>query len=387
MLQLARFATVTAAITLVCASSCAHDARSGERTVSTQRERVAAARFASPYTYEWFIRAELLRGQGQLPAAIEAYRIALSDADEDAYVLARLGSALAEHGEDRAAAAAVERALELEPGSEAGWLARALLSERRGDSEAMLGALERAEQAEPLSPRAPLRLSAWLRQHGHPERAQAVLLRFEARSLAGTRRAQLVRLQHALATRDPDQVFAATAPFRLFGVRAPEPLTEAARQLFERSRPAEALRIIELVPETPNESTLRLKILEACGRWPAVEGWLLLHDASDHDDRLELARAQLVLNRPDVAAQILDAERLQGFDDSASQLLAADVDLANGAYASAADRYSRVTGSRGQRAARDGVAHALVGAGLAALADEVTSGEPSPVASAGTPDQ
>jgi predicted Zn-dependent protease len=335
---------------------------------------VATARFASPYTYEWFVRAELLRAGGQLAVAIEAYRTALAGADEDAHVLARLASALDEQGDHDQAAELVDQALRLEPDCEAAWLARAELALRKPDLAAALAALERAEQSQPLSPRGPLALAALLRAHGNPERAAAVLLRYEARSLPGTRAAQQARLARALAARDADQVFAATLPYRLLAPADSAALFDAARSLLEQGRAAQALRVIELVPETPGESGLRLRILLACARWSAAEGWLANHELDGPDARLELARAQLALRRPELAAESLEAERLERADEPSLQLIAAQIELARGAYASAALQFARIPrGSTTQPAAQLGLAQALTAQALPELAAEVSS--------------
>jgi Tfp pilus assembly protein PilF len=375
VLPVERVGILICILPLWAAVACGHAASAA--TVTTTPGRVAptaATRFASPYAYEWFIRAELLRASGQLQAAIEAYRMALSDADEEADVLARLGSALDEQGKHAPADEAIAQALRLEPMSEAAWLARAELTARRGDAAGTLAALERAEQAEPQSPRAPMALASWLRAHGQPERASAVLLRYEARTLSGTRAAQQVRLQRALAEGDPDDVFAATLPYRLFAMPPPAALLEAAQLLFDHQRPAHALRVIELVPETDNESPLRLRIFLACARWAAAENWLATHDAPTHAARLELARAQLTLHHSDQAAQIIEAERMHVPDDPALQLLAAQLELARGAYASAAAQFATIPcGSSAATAARLGLAQALTAGGMPELALEVAT--------------
>ena len=371
------------AYVLGVASACAHapPAQTPPTAAGPRVAPAAANRVASPYTYEWFIRAELLRAAGQNLAAIEAYRQALSGADEDAHVLARLASALDEHGEHDQADAAVAQALRVEPTSEAAWLARAEIVARRGDAAGTLEALERAEQAEPLSPRAPLALAAWLRAHGHPERASAVLLRYEARSLPGTRAAERVRLVRALDARDPERVWRATLPYRLFAAPAPAVLAQAAELLLDAKRPAQALRVIELAPDSQRETPLRLRILVACARWAAVEAWLQVHDAPDRTGRLELARAQLALGRPEAAAEIIDAERLRAADDPSLSLLAAQVELSRGAYASAAEQFARVPcGSSAAQEARVGLTQALSAVALPELAAEVAACSPPPAA-------
>jgi Tfp pilus assembly protein PilF len=372
---------VRAVLTAVFAiSGCVHaehvrvppTAASAAPSVSTTPK--STPHFASPYTYEWFIRAELLRSSGQLAAAIQAYRTALAGSDEDAHVLARLGSALDEQGAHEQAAELLDDALRLEPDSEVAWLARAELAQRRGAFEPALEALERAEQAAPLSPRAPLALAALLRARGNPERADAVLLRYEARSLPGTHGAQAAQLSRALASHDTEQIFAATLPYRLFAPSNPSALSAAAKQLLDQGRAALALRVIDLVPETANESPLRLRVFLACGRWAAAEAWLADHEASDRPELLELARAQLLLRHPEAAAQLLESERLAGADEPSLQLVAAEIDLARSSYANAALRFARIPrGSSAYPEARLGLVQALSAEALPDLAAEVSA--------------
>src|SRR5262245_14492021 len=55
--------------------------------------------FVSPYSYEWFIRGELLVARGAYAQAAEAYRSALASADDDPYLLSRLADALDRAGQ------------------------------------------------------------------------------------------------------------------------------------------------------------------------------------------------------------------------------------------------------------------------------------------------
>jgi tetratricopeptide (TPR) repeat protein len=349
----------------------------------------AAPRYASPYTYEWFVRAELLRGRGQLDAAIEAYRTALAGADEDAYVLARLATALDERGDPAAARKLLDEALEQEPDSEAAWLARAQLAEHAKDTASAFEALERAEQAQPLSPRAPLALAALLRAQGSPERADAVLMRYETRSLPGTRAAQAVRLHRALASQDPDRIFAATLPYRSGAPLEAAELEQAASLLLERGRVAQAERLIALVPETPNETGLRLRVLAACARFADAETWLAGHEPSSAEERRAAARVYLATGRPELAAQLVELERSLGQrgalgssgsaalsgggDDTPGwQLVAAEIELARGAYARAAQLFAAVpVESSAHAEAQRGLSDALLAQGMAELAAEV----------------
>jgi predicted Zn-dependent protease len=184
-----------------------------------------ARSFVSPYRYEWFIRAEVYAATGRYAEAVEAYQMALTSADDDPYVFARLAQAEDQAGENDAAARTLAAGLALDPQSEAIWLARARIAERHGDVPAALEAYERAEAAAPSAPDAPFALAALLRRTGHPGRASAVLDRFAARNATSVTppprpfavdpRLALdtalafhdaARVEHLLATTPPDQL-------------------------------------------------------------------------------------------------------------------------------------------------------------------------------------
>ncbi|MET0386887.1 MAG: tetratricopeptide repeat protein [Polyangiales bacterium] len=334
-------------------------------------------RFASPYTYEWFVRAELLRAAGRLPDAIEAYRAAAAGADEDPHLLARLGSALASAGELAQAEHVLDEALALDADSEAVWLARAELCERRGDLDAQLLALERAEHAAPQSARGPLALATVLHAQGRPERARAVLERYRQRSLPGSADAHQVELEHATAGGDPTAVFEASLPYRLGSpVAEPARLARAARLLLEHDQPALAFRVLELVPEAERDSTLALRVLIETGSLASLESWLVQHGPGTEDERLYVARASLLLGKLDDAATLLEAERLTRPDSPAVQLLAAELELARRNYALAAELFAQVPPrSSAGPAAQRGLSRALTALGLPALGAEVQRAE------------
>ena len=353
----------------------------------------SARRFASPYGYEWFLRAELLRGRGQLAAACESYRAALAGADEDPYVLARLATALDQLGDHAGARTVLRDAQQLEPNAEVVWLAEAELAERShepGSFELASAALERAEQVQPLSPRGPLQLAALLRARGYPERADAVLLRFEARSLPGTAGALAARLSRALSGGDAQRIWQATLPYRLNAPPQLDLLRQAARMLLVRGRPAQALRLLELVPEQTGEDNLRLAVFAACGRYAEAELWLREHPPQVADDWLAAAQVYLALGRLDAAADSIEAARLapreagepaaDSFKTRAPrlQLMAAEIADASGAYARAAQLFAELpAGSADSAAARRGLARALTAQGLAELAGELATVSPA----------
>src|SRR5262245_18084499 len=114
-----------AAAPAACATPSATSGSAAVTTAPAQRSPAPAApaaaparRFVSPYSYEWFIRAELHVAAGRYAEAVEAYEMALTSADDDAYVLARLAEAQDHAGETEAAARTLRTGLELDPQSE-----------------------------------------------------------------------------------------------------------------------------------------------------------------------------------------------------------------------------------------------------------------------------
>jgi Tfp pilus assembly protein PilF len=338
------------------------------------RPRTAAARFASPYTYEWFVRAELARASGDLPKAIEAYRAALAGSEEDSYVLARLGSALDEAGEHTSAQEVLNDALERDPSSEAVWLARAELCERTGAVGDAFAALERAAQVAPNSARAPLALAKLLERQGQTERARAVLADYRSRLAQPDADVYRVELDAALLGGDPDAVFAATLPYRMGAPpRAAERLNRAAQLLLEKARPALALRVLELLPSAQREAALELRALDAAGSVAALESWLVMHEPSSPEARINAARSALLVGKVARATTILESDRLLRPDTPGLLLLSAEIASARGQYLQAADQFARVpvNASVGVEA-KAGLAGALEALGLAALAAQLT---------------
>lgn len=337
------------------------------------KTRTRPARFASPHTYEWFVRAELARASGDLPAAIRAYRAALAGADEDSYVLARLGSALDEAGEPTQAEEVLNDALDRDPESEAVWLARAQVYERRGALSDAFAALQRAAQIAPDSARAPLALAKLLERQGQPERARAVLADYRLRFSRPGEDAYRVELDAALLGGEPEAVFAATLPYRMGAPpKAAERLNRAARLLLDQARPALALRVLELLPAEQREPGLELRALERAGSVSALEAWLVVHEPSSPEARLAAARSALLVGKEARASAILEADRLLQPETPGLLLLSAEIASARGQYSLAADQFARVpSAARAGAEARVGLAGALTALGLPALAQEL----------------
>lgn len=335
-------------------------------------------RFASPYTYEWFLRAELLRASGRLGSAIEAYRAALAGADADAHILARLGSALDEAGEHEQAQQALDEALERDPESEAAWLAQAELNERSGATAAALEALARAARCAPESARAPLLLAELLQKHGQPERARDVLEVYRRKHARDGADVYRVALDEALLDGDPEAVFAATLPYRMGAPpKAAERLNRAAQLLLEHERPALALRVIELLPAEQREAPLELRVLSAVGSTAALESWLVMHEPSNPEARIRAARSALLVGKVARANAIVEADRLLRPGHPALLFLGGEIARARGQYLVAADQLARVpaNASVGPEARR-GLVGVLQALGLGPLASELQEAQP-----------
>jgi len=356
----------------LCLGACG--AGPAPRVAPIVRDRPRAAqRFASPYTYEWFVRAELERAQGRLPQAIDAYQAALASADEEPDIMARLGSTLAEAGQTDRALYVLDEAGKLDPRSEAVWLARAELLVQLGDVEAAYAALERAAHAAPSSPRSPLRMAALLNEHGQRERAQAVLERFRVQNQPSAQDAYQTELARALLTRDAQAIFAATAPYRLGAAAHPSGrLNQAAQLLFDAGRAPEALRVLELLPANERDAALELDVLLAAGSFVQLESFLAVHEPSGPRERASAARAAIAVGKVGQAAAIVEADRITQVDVPVLQLLAAKIELARGHCAAAAEQFAKVPAAAAVGGeARVGLRAALLGAGLGELAEEL----------------
>lgn len=324
----------------------------------------------SPYGYEWFMRAEILRAEGKLGYALEAYRAALSSSDEDPHVLARYATALDEAGHTERAHEALASAFAQDLSSESAWLARATIAEHHGRFNDALAAYERAETAAPASPRPPLALAALLDRHGNGERARAVLARFEARVLPGTSAAQRARLRAAMLRGD---VQAAYVEARALGVLRIEDLplvTQAASLLLDRDHCGLALDLLDLLGERP-DAPLQLRALLACGRFSAAEELLRVTDPELLGGLLAVARAYLTIGRAAEALELALAYHTVHPEDAHGALLLAEAQLASGAYADAAESFAKLVKSGRSSEARDGLARTLAAAGLPELAREV----------------
>jgi tetratricopeptide (TPR) repeat protein len=334
---------------------------------------VAPRPFVSPYAYEHYVRAELLRARGRDAEAAEAYRMALSSSEDDAYLLARLAEAADAAGDAAGSDAALATALALDPRSEAAWLARGRIAERRERWADAIAAYERAELAAPASAEATRRLAALLLAKGARERALAVLERSSRRGPADEERALQARLELALLRDDGAQLEAAAAELLARGEGAPELLRRTAAELLAVGKAALAARALFRVPLERADARLRLDVALARADRGGAEKLLTDLPADWLGGTLEVARAYVELGLWQSALARLDErERAADDDESLRALLAGRCLAALGRHAEAARRLATVPeGSVHRAAAQAQLAGALRGAGLSSLAAEV----------------
>jgi tetratricopeptide (TPR) repeat protein len=356
---------------------CGHGAAAaGAQTpASAAAASTASARvpFVSPFAYEWFVRAELLEARGEHAQAAEAYRNALSSADEDPYLYARLAQALQGAGDIHGADRALQAGLALDPRSEPIWLARARITRHRGPPDQAFEAYERAEAAAPSSAEAPLELAELLRAQGHAERALAVLERFAARTKAGSRAALRARLELARARGDGAALAEAARAWLEHGSTQAELVRRTASELFEAGRPALALRVLSVLPPEDRDARLRLSVALALERHEEAELLLASTPPEALGGPLEIAEAYLRIGRAERALASLDeADASDAADPHHRALLTGLSLLALGRPADAAEQLARVpVGSAHRARAVHGIAQALQAAGLDALGHEV----------------
>jgi tetratricopeptide (TPR) repeat protein len=260
--------------------------------------RMWIGRFVSPYSYEWFIRAELYVARGQDALAVEAYRRALAGPEEDSLVLARLAETLGRLRKWRAAEQMIERAIALDPNSEPAWLARAEIAKNRGNDADAIAAYHRAEKAAPDSAVPPLELAALLAQRGNSDQAQQVLERF-ARCSSGDSVAR-ARVLLALAIYSGDFREVLRALNRLQSVQTPRPneIRVVISLALERADFELASRLFKRLPRRLEDNGLRLRALLGAGRINEAEALLSLDPPQSFGDLAEVASAYFAINRP-----------------------------------------------------------------------------------------
>jgi tetratricopeptide (TPR) repeat protein len=341
-----------------------------------QPRRSAPAPLASPYAYEWFVRAELFEARGQHAAAADAYRNALATADPDPFVLGRLADALDLGGDRRAAERAIDAGLELDPRSEALWLVRGRIAARHRAWDESVAAYERAQRSAPESAAGSLALAALLQARGQTERAVAILDALAARSPKESGAALRARLELALARQDAGQLSAAAAAVVAHGRRTDrELLRRTAERLVATHRAALASRLLASLPASPELAPMRLRVALELGRRDEVERLLVTTQPNALGSPLDLAETYLAIQRP---AQALEQLGLfnRASDPHRSALLHGKALLALGNPGQAALQLARIPpDSAHHPAARIALSHALQAGGLPSLASDL---DPNP---------
>ncbi len=339
----------------------------GERTLGV---------FVSPSAYEWFIRGELAANAARWQEAAAAYRLALASADEDPLVFARLALALERARQPAEADAAIARALAIDPDSEAAYLARGEVAERRGDLRGAVAAFERARTVAPGSEAGPLRLAEILRRIGATKRADAVLDRLAREGGPASATAARARLAAALAGDDAEAAGeAALALLEVAPVRRSDVRDAAARAL-EAGRIPLAARLVAALPTHDADLALRVRVALARGARDDAEGLLATATPDALGGAVATARLWLATGRADRAYELArEAVALEPGPES--ECVVGDAALAAGLYDEAATAYARVPrGASGHPAALRGLADALTRASLPALAADVRAHAP-----------
>lgn len=218
-------------------------------------------RFVSPYTYEWFIRAELFRAQGNLREAADGYRRALAGADEDPLVLARLALTVDALGDTNEARDLLAHADSLDPVSEAVWMARGEIAERHNRLDDAIAAYERAEMNAPHSATPVWALAHALREA--PERSRAVLRRFAARNDRWNPHRLHMELRLDLDERDLESAQASLHALRTITTATTREVEAVARLALERGRPFLAREVMGEWLPTDHDPRLWMNVLIA----------------------------------------------------------------------------------------------------------------------------
>lgn len=279
--------------------------------------------FVSSSSYEAFVRAERAVERNELSDAVYQYRVALSGASEDPYVLARLALVLSRLEQHDDANDAVERALRLDPESESAWLAKAQIEESRNNVTAAIAAYERAAAAPISSDTATLQLAALLYRTQDAARADALLQALIEKAGTGALAAARARLQMAVERNDlPGIIENATSIQRIFPMTSGEVRALAAR-ILAGGDGARAADLLATVPESNDDAPLRVNALLAARRYGAVEAFLATHEPARVGSTLDVARIYLAANVPARALELAEGALLTD-SGSGGHLVAAE---------------------------------------------------------------
>lgn len=309
---------------LVCCA-CAH-APLHEAPSITDADRegpdgtlTTTVRFVSPYTYEWFIRAELFAAQGDLVRAADAYRQALAGADEDPLVIARLALTLDALGETAEAQAQLRHGDTLDPESEAIWLARGEIAERHQDREQAIAAYQRAQVYAPHSATPTLSLARVLRDA--PERALAVLQAFRAHNERWQPERMRIELSIALLERDLERANEAWHALHTLALARAADAEAVARLAMNQARPWLAREVLGSATDRILDRSLWLRVLIAVGDVSAARDILARSTADELGGLDAMAGFYLALGDHTHAAELATLRLAQGANEAATLTL------------------------------------------------------------------
>ena len=356
-----------------CGASTAPATTGASQATPPPKTTPAPRPFVSPYAYEHFIRAELASARGQHAIAIELYRMALTSGDDDPYLFSRLAEACEAADDAACANEALADALELDPESEAAWLAAGRIAEHRGKLEAAIAAYERAESTTSTPTEAVSRLAALLRARGLPERALAVLERASRRGPDDARRVLHARLELAIARGDGDALERAAAALLTHRAGDADLLRRTAAELLRAGRPSLAARALAAFQPSERDAQLRLQVALARADRPRAEQILLETPASWLGGTLALAQAYVKLGLyAQARAQLDELDGSADADPHLRALLLGQCLLGLGQPAEAAAIFASIPeASAHGPAARAGLREALTQGGLPELAAEL----------------
>ncbi len=311
------FASVLAA----CAHSPLHRAPVPVAANEPSGVEVPAApvRFVSPYTYEWFIRAELFVAQGDLPQAADAYRRALAGADEDPLVVARLALTLDAMGDAEGAREQLDHGDTLDPASEAIALARGEIAERHEDRAGAIAAYQRAQQVAPRSSRPVFALARVLSDA--PERALAVLRQFRDHNERWQPPRMRVDLTIALREGDLSHAVEALNVLRTLSFATTQETEAVARLAFDQGRPWLARELLGNASERLVDRSLWLRVLLAVGDTETARRVLAQATVDEIGGADAMAHLYLTLGDHEHAAELAKLSLARAASDSATVTL------------------------------------------------------------------
>ena len=319
--------------------------------------------FLSPFVAEWFLRGELAMEGRDFRAAAHAFRTALSGSEEDVLVIARLAVALDAAGDTEGRDAALDRAEAMDRDSEALWLARGAIAERRGQTEEALDAYRRASLTAPDSDAPVFAATTLLVNHGFPGRA--------AEDLAGFGRGPglaRVKLALALSRRDATSIMEALATLRDQTEIRSVDACDAAHALWAAGDPFSARLAIDTFNASDQCLALWVHVLAASGTREELEAALVRIAPNPAGDPFTMARLYLSAGRAETAEALVEASG----SDPEALLIVGPARLAQGRYASAAEAFSQIAPETSAfEQSRVGLRAALEGGGAGHLALEI----------------